>query len=94
MSRLSAIATAVATLLLLPAGAALAQGKFVPGARPSAGAEQAAATADPVRYEPDKLRSALMAIVPPRLMLGGVAVLYFSVLALLGLRPRHFARHG
>ena len=35
------------------------------------------------------LRAAWMAGV-----LGGVALLYFSVLALLGLRPRHFARHG
>jgi hypothetical protein len=45
---------------VLVAGPVLAQG--VPSA------------AGPVRYEPDKLRSALLGLVPPRLMLRGVSV--------------------
>jgi hypothetical protein len=60
MSRLSAIAVVIA--LLLSADFALAQ-----GARPPA-------PSTPARYEPDKLRSALMAIVPPRLALDAVSV--------------------
>ena len=65
MSRLSA---AVFALVLLPfAGAALAQGAIAPGVRPPAKAE-------PVRHDPDKVRNALMALVPPRLALGEVSV--------------------
>lgn len=72
MSRLPPIAMLLALLLL--ADVALAQGKFIPGARPPAAGERPAAPAAPVRYEPDKLRSALLGLVPPRLMLGGVSV--------------------
>lgn len=72
MNRL-ATATAFLAMLLL-ADVALAQGKFIPGARPPAAGESPAAPAAPVRYEPDKLRSALLGLVPPRLALGGVSV--------------------
>lgn len=66
------LAAAAALLALLPlADVALAQGKFIPGARPPAAGESPAA---PARYEPDRLRNALLGLVPPRLALGGVSV--------------------